>query len=1006
MEDEGASGGSVEESLAILSIDSHPSSPTAGHLTNNNNPSSSSSNRSTQRQTTSIRNCTSGRVSSRHIVPLLPHSIRIRNVCILAHVDHGKTALSDSLLASNGIISARLAGKLRYMDSREDEQERGITMQSSAISLVIDLKAEKDASSNDKEEGPKLQSTDKLDAHSQSSSTTATTRYLINLIDSPGHVDFAGQVLTATRICDGAIVLVDAVEGVCPQTLSVLRLACRDRLCPVLIINKMDKLITELKMTPSDAADWLHKLVEQVNAFHSTVRAERRNVPLHSDAYPEASSSVLDEYSLQTEEEEEEDEFVFDPTAGNVLFASAIDGWAFKTGDFAVLLARRLGMNRAVLERTLWGQWYFHPSTRRVLSKRQAEAAGVSMAKGTMFAAFILDAIWSVYAAADEDRLRHIAGSLGLASFNGAGQKTGKCATRQVESASRALMTTWLPLAEHVFRLVVDKVLPPSQHRLHVTYRAATESLSPDASSVFVLGEISKMISAADGSLIGMTRLFAGSIGVGERIFVLQPKYTPWMAEEGSWSELTVDGLYILMGRDMEAIERVYAGNVFGLSAVGLSQHVYKAATICSSLRQPSLLAVDHNDDRLLVTPLVRVAVHPADIADWTRLRAGLHALCQADPVAETCLHPESGELILACIGELHLEQCLKDLRERFAKCGLTTSMPMVPFRETIVDVPWTPSEEAQATLVQYFGGDSSRSADSKEHPGSHDESDPDNHGQKDDKRLDAENEILLSEDTIWSRLGKLCVGAKVVFSGTKNDALKLIEEGKNECRLYAATQIDRKLLGSIASGFRMAIEAGPLCAEPVSGVSFVVSTISLSRPELNGGGRQEVVNLGSLITSSKEIFHRAMLRYTPRLLLSTYSCSIQTPATALGRVYSILSRRHASIVSEDYNEYATFFIVHARMAVVESMGFADELRTKTSGIAMPQLVFYGYELLDEDVFSERSECEGDEEDGGDNQAVPDGRAWRYLREIRERKGLFLPRQLVDDAEKQRTLKY
>ncbi len=176
------------------------------------------------------------------VTTLMNDPQRIRNIGIVAHIDHGKTTLSDNLLAGAGMISKELAGRQLFMDSDEEEQARGITIDASNVSMVH---------------------------------TFDNEDYLINLIDTPGHVDFGGDVTRAMRAVDGAVVVVDAVEGTMPQTETVLRQALREHVRPVLFVNKVDRLINELQVDSQEMQVRLGKVIDHVNKLIKNMNPEK-----------------------------------------------------------------------------------------------------------------------------------------------------------------------------------------------------------------------------------------------------------------------------------------------------------------------------------------------------------------------------------------------------------------------------------------------------------------------------------------------------------------------------------------------------------------------------------------------------------------------------------------------------------------------------------------------------------------------------------------------------------
>ena len=200
------------------------------------------------------------------VTRIMQHPDQIRNIAICAHIDHGKTTLSDNLLAGAGMMSEELAGKACQLDFHSDEQERGITIDTASVSMVHDI--------GDKE-------------------------FLINLMDTPGHVDFGGDVTRAMRAVDGAVVLSCASEGIMPQTETVLKQAIRERVKPILFINKVDRLIKELQLTPEQMQARFIDIITKVNKFIQTI--------------------VEPEFA---------DEFMLNVQTGSVAFGSAVHNWA------------------------------------------------------------------------------------------------------------------------------------------------------------------------------------------------------------------------------------------------------------------------------------------------------------------------------------------------------------------------------------------------------------------------------------------------------------------------------------------------------------------------------------------------------------------------------------------------------------------------------------------------------------------------------------------------------
>uniref|UniRef100_A0A8C7TZT3 Elongation factor-like 1 n=1 Tax=Oncorhynchus mykiss TaxID=8022 RepID=A0A8C7TZT3_ONCMY len=832
-----------------------------------------------------------GHTSLDKIKALQKNPANVRNLCILAHVDHGKTTLADSLVASNGIISSRLAGKVREKD------------------------------------------------------------YLINLIDSPGHVDFSSEVSTAVRLCDGAIVIVDAVEGVCPQTQAVLRQAWLENIRPVLVINKIDRLIMELKLTSQEAYTHLQKILEQVNAvtgslFTSKVLEDRavkeeraEEDKEEGDIKPAECPGSEQVYDWSAGLEDSDDsQLYFSPDQGNVVFASAIDGWGFSIQQFAQIHSQRMGIRAEVLLKTLWGDFYLNAKAKKIM--KGAHAKG----KKPLFVQLVLDNIWSLYDAVvtrrDKEKIEKMMMSLGV-----------KVMTRDSRHSDpkvllSAICSQWLPVSQAVLFMVCDKLPSPldmtserierlmsvGARRFH-SLPLQTQELktafmqcsSDDTAPVIVFVSKMFMVDAkalpqnkqsegVSGQMQGLplkakpeeeeeketfvafARVYSGVVRRGQKVFVMGPKYDPaqglrmvrivsaCLPPVPHLACCTMDSLYLLMGRELEELEEVPSGNVLGIG--GLEECVLKSATLSTSPALPPFIPLNFE-----ATPIVRVAIEPKHPSEMPKLVRGMRLLNQADPCAEVLIQ-ETGEHVLVTAGEVHLQRCLDDLRERFAKIEISASKPIIPFRETVIRPPkvdmvnedlgkqqkvavihqvkesdtlhldpsglvtlTTPNRQAtvgvraiplpeEVTLLLEGSADLIRTLEQA------------GQAQREGRTLDMSTwtldalmvlksrlEVLLqgrkwrnAVDRIWA-FGPRRYGPNILLNSVEGYQRPSVwhclerEKGEKEGGAKAEASAIRDFDNSVVSGFQLATLSGPMCEEPLMGVCFSVERWDMNFP-------------------------------------------------------------------------------------------------------------------------------------------------------------------------------
>lgn len=792
---------------------------------------------------------------------LMDKTTNIRNMSVIAHVDHGKSTLTDSLVSKAGIIASAKAGETRWTDTRPDEKERGITIKSTAISMYFEVEKEDISAIKQKTDG---------------------NEFLVNLIDSPGHVDFSSEVTAALRVTDGALVVVDCVEGVCVQTETVLRQALTERIKPVVVINKVDRALLEPKVEKEDLYQSFCRTIESVNVIIST----------YNDA-------VLGDVQVH-------------PEKGTVAFASGLHGWAFTLRQFAKRYASKFGVDKDKLMAKLWGDNFYNPTTRK-WTTQPLDADGKPLERA--FNMFVLDPIFKIF-----DAVLNAKGDI-LSMLDKLSIKLTQD-ERELEGKAllKVIMRKFLPAGDSLLEMIVINLPSPAtaqRYRVETLYEGPLDDETAigirdcDPSGPLCL-YVSKMVPTSDsGRFYALGRVFSGTIRAGQRVRIQGPNYVPGRKDDLYLK--SVQRTVLMMGRSVAPLDDCPAGNIVGLT--GVDQFLLKSGTLTTSETAHNMRVM-----KFSVSPVVQVAVDVKNPADLPKLVEGLKRLSKSDPCVQA-LTNESGEHIIAGPGELHLEICLKDLEEDHAGVPLKVSQPVVGYRETVT---------AESSIVALAKSQNKHNRlYAKAAPLGEELTLAIEEGRvsaRDDVKLRAR---LLADEFGWdvTDARKIwCFGPDTTGPNILADATKGVQ--------YMA-----EIRDSCVAAFQEAAKRGVLCDEPMRGVRVNILDATLHTDTVHRGG-------GQLIPAFRRVCHASCLLASPTLQEPVYRVEVQCPSGALGGVYSVMSRRRGRVVGTEPRAGTPMNVVTAFLPIAESFGFGAELRAATGGQAFPQSVFDHWEAM------------------------------------------------------------
>ncbi|MCC7551236.1 MAG: elongation factor EF-2 [Methanobacterium sp.] len=680
----------------------------------------------------------------------------IRNIGIVAHIDHGKTTLSDNLLAGAGMISSELAGDQLYLDFDEQEQARGITIDAANVSMVHKYKEDD---------------------------------YLINLIDTPGHVDFGGDVTRAMRAVDGAVVVVCAVEGIMPQTETVLRQALKENVRPVLFINKVDRLINELKLDPEELQARFIKVIANANKLIKNM----------------APKGKEKEWMVKVED-------------GSVAFGSAYHNWAIN-----IDIMQQTGINfKDILD-------YCNDEKQKELAQK-------------------------------------------------------------------------VPLSEVLLGMVVEHLPSPDiaqEYRVPSIWSGDIESeegqgminTDPDGPLAVMVTDVSIDKHAGE---IATGRVYGGTLEKGTEIFMV-----------GSHGKARLQQVGVYFGPERVNTDKVPAGNIVAITG---ARNAVAGETICDVDRKiDAFEGLEHISE-----PVVTVAVEAKNTKDLPKLIEVLRQVGKEDPTVKMQINEETGEHLVAGMGELHLEIIAYRINEKGVE--IETSEPIVVYRETIAGT---------AGPVE---------------------------GKSPNKHNRFYIEIEPLDETVYQAIvdgnikegrvkGKELIPKFQEYGLPKEEARKVwdVYDKSIFINMTRGIQYLDEIKELLLEGFESAMDDGPIAKERVMGIKIKLMDAKIHEDAVHRGPAQ-------VLPAIRKAVYGAIMMAEPALLEPIQKVFINTPQDYMGSATREIQNRRGQIM--DMGQEGDMSTVESKVPVAEMFGFAGDIRSATEGRCLWSTENAGFERL------------------------------------------------------------